>query len=388
MRMCFVGVVLLGAVGLLTGCGLIHGDRLPSPTPAPLPMLTFDASGTNTASRMPVPLGRSPSSQVAITYLGTGGHLIERGGDAILLAPYFTHPPAAKAAIWPIPSNETLVRARLEQAGVINAVPQPSIGAVLVGHGHFDHAMDIPATVRSIQATGVAPPGVFGSEVVRQMLEEPLDQVTTVTALPAIRTPPPAAPPPVPVIPWTPVNGGTIRFIPLLSSHPSNIEIAGVGFTVSQTNPMFDRRTIPKRARDWAQGDVYAWIIDFMVGGAVDFRIYYQDAAHAPEIWHDPMTLSAYGLPANSDAAVDVAIVCVAGSNYVDGYIQAVQDVISPTQYLLGHWEDFLSPHTDDPTKLRAIVVTDPLEFIADLRMLVPTVNWVLPAPMTELTYP
>src|SRR4029079_10408399 len=95
-----------------------------------------------------MPLGTPPSGRepVNVTWLGTAGFRIEHEGATLLIDPYLT-----RASIWrclsaPLAADTEAIRRYLPQAD-----------AIVCGHTHFDHALDVPAIARATGAT------VFGS---------------------------------------------------------------------------------------------------------------------------------------------------------------------------------------------------------------------------------
>jgi len=283
--------------------------------------------------------------------------------------------------------NMNMVRSQVTlfaQAGIAdNAAAGPNIEAILVGHAHYDHLLDVEPVVRRISGTprvsgSNTDPTVYGSRSAANILAGGLAKLQAVNPIAITPTTTPQ---------WTCVNGGAIRFVAIESSHAPNSVVMGVPITISQGTVDKPLRNLPRRARGWKKGRTFAYMIDFMnTAGGVDFRIYYQDAAHVPDLSHSPISFPGLGLGPVVD--VDVAIICVANFNYADGYVERIRDVINPRQYVLGHWENFLGRHRDSEKDLYAIKVTDPEKLIGELMTLVPGANWVLPVPMATVTYP
>ena len=79
---------------------------------------------------VPAPAG------VHVTYLGTGGLLIERNGAAILSAPYFANNSLFRVGLWCLAPRNNLVDQYLPALD--------DVQAILVGHAHYDHLLDLP----------------------------------------------------------------------------------------------------------------------------------------------------------------------------------------------------------------------------------------------------
>jgi L-ascorbate metabolism protein UlaG (beta-lactamase superfamily) len=78
-------------------------------------------------------LGLPPGLE--LTWLGTAGFRIAYQGTALLIDPYLSRPGLSR----------TLARAALRPDVALLAAHVPPADAILVGHTHFDHALDVPA---------------------------------------------------------------------------------------------------------------------------------------------------------------------------------------------------------------------------------------------------
>ncbi len=91
----------------------------------------------------------APRGGVRITYLGTNGYQFAWHGHVLLVDPYLTRASLGRAALaLPLPSDPVRVHAALARL----TRPAPQAEAVLVTHGHFDHALDLPEVMRSTGA--------------------------------------------------------------------------------------------------------------------------------------------------------------------------------------------------------------------------------------------
>ncbi|MBT4611894.1 MAG: MBL fold metallo-hydrolase, partial [Gemmatimonadetes bacterium] len=98
----------------------VEGDRL----------VTAGHAGYRAQPGVPSPAG------VHVTYLGTGGVLIERDGAAILTAPYFANNSLFRVGLWCLAPRNELVDEFMPGLGHVQAI--------LVGHAHYDHLLDLP----------------------------------------------------------------------------------------------------------------------------------------------------------------------------------------------------------------------------------------------------
>ena len=82
-----------------------------------------------------------------VSWLGTSGFRLSYQGHVIAIDPYVSRVPARRVLTGrPLQSNRALVQ------GIFS-----DVNAVLVGHTHFDHALDVPAVAECTKAT------VYGS---------------------------------------------------------------------------------------------------------------------------------------------------------------------------------------------------------------------------------
>ncbi len=101
--------------------------------------------GVDTLSAEVLRDGRS-GPPVRLTWLGTAGFALEHEGFAVLFDPYLTRASLAACA---------LGRPRSDEVRLQKYIPRAD--AIVVGHTHFDHALDVPALARRTGAR------VFGS---------------------------------------------------------------------------------------------------------------------------------------------------------------------------------------------------------------------------------
>lgn len=102
----------------------------------------------------------------------------------------------------------------------------------------------------------------------------------------------------------------------------------------------------PGAPLSWKEGETLAFLIDFLgPGERVDFRIYYQDAASEPGTGIVPV------LVGPEAARADVAILCVAAFDQVDGNPEHILANVQPRRAIGAHWEDFFFRGFKDPLR-------------------------------------
>jgi len=270
--------------------------------------------------------------KITVQYLGVGGFLISWGdpkdGRVILTAPLYSNPSLVELLGDHALRPDAALIDRLLPAAAQHA------RAILVGHSHYDHLMDVPYV--ALHKAKLA--NVYGTLTTARLLA-PLakDLAKQSTA----------------VIPfrdeeiWDHTREGRwkevapeIRVAAIRSEHSAQATLK-LG---SQPIPFHlwrgersheDAEELPRSASEWAEGGVLAYVVDFMDAGRTRFRIYYQDSGT-----NEPIGLIPAALKAERD--VDLAIVCVGGAyERLDNHPEAIIRNTHPRYVLLAHWEDF-----------------------------------------------
>ena len=73
-----------------------------------------------------------------LTYLGSGGWIMSAGAEQVVAGPLFTNPSFLRTGLMAIEPDTILIDRYMGQHDVSDA------RVILVGHGHYDHAMDVP----------------------------------------------------------------------------------------------------------------------------------------------------------------------------------------------------------------------------------------------------
>lgn len=243
-------------------------------------------------------LGGGP---IRVRWLGTAGFAIEHEGTTLLIDPYVSRPSLFACLTGSITSDPALV-----------ARHAPKADAIVLGHTHFDHALDAPAIAR---ATGAK---VFGSRSAVGLCRStglPEAQVVDVEAACAHGA-------------WeTEVGSLRLRFFP--SAH-SKLFLGRIPFPGEIT----DCAEIPAMMHHYKCGTVFG--LEIRAAGRSVFHL------GSAELVEERL--------AGGPKDVDLLLLCVAGWTTTPGLPERVARAFSPRAALLSHWDDFFRP-LDRPAK-------------------------------------
>lgn len=280
--------------------------------------------------------------QLQVKYLGAGGFLLQHGKDVILTAPFFSNPGMLRVLFWSIHADPERINAFLP--------PVEEVKAILVGHSHYDHLMDIPYIAYERAPSSI----IYGSHTVKNILSAVLPPERLIALDQGEGDPCGLAGG------WVCVKGTRIRILATTSEHAPHVCLLGGCIKVFQGDVMQPLVRLPQTAWQWKEGPTFAYLIDFLdENNVVQFRVHYQDAASGfPK-----------GAPLVSPHAdpkpVDVAILCVPGADYVNNYPHGIVSYLQPRYVILAHWESFFRPRAGDPGDVEVISAgTHPREFM------------------------
>jgi L-ascorbate metabolism protein UlaG (beta-lactamase superfamily) len=343
---------------------------------------------------------------IDLRFLGVGGFLIRYTAqgttDTLLTGPFYSNPTLGEIASQRVNPDGRLIDALLPPEA-------DEARAIFVGHGHYDHLMDVPwiATHRAKRAV------VYGNDAV-------VDTLATV-GVPAASLQSHVNHPcewtgecPAGHAPWKPfhVPGMRLRVWAVLSEHSPQFTLP---WPVSRIfpdavhlwrgEPLEPPATPPERPGDWAEGTTLAYVFDFLRAGAardddwdsdaVAFRVYYQDSAARRPFGVPPALVRGPYTGTGRRTSVDLALLCVGGSKQIAGQPGELLRALAPRWAVGSHWEDFFNPRElqvprprrepREPayeTFTRVIRGADPQEFLAGMKAsLRPDAEYVLACP-------
>lgn len=261
-----------------------------------------------------------------IEWLGTAGFRLEMDGTVLLIDPYVTRRPLHRTVLGgPAHADADLVARTL-----------PSADAVLVGHCHFDHAIDVPELARR-GAT------VYGSSSLQHLLG--LHGLADRAVL---------------VEPGTPYEIGpfTVRFVP--SRHSKLL----AGLAVPSGGELTCDSLDGLAANAYRCGQV--WGLHLEVAGRT---LYHLGSADLIE--------EAYTL-----GPVDLLLCCIAGRSVTRDFTQRMLSTFAPAALVPHHLDDFFRP-VDAPMGLSLNI--DVAGFVDDVHRCDPDVTVRTLTPFTPV---
>ena len=333
-------------------------------------LITLTSCSRSFVAHGPVPLAVDEArvdQDLYMQWLGTSSWIISRGGDVIVVDPFFSRPSArtvASSLLFPwITKSFGYDVKRIND--VLPALPSDT-KAVLVGHAHYDHVMDVAYYMK--QKT--TPPNVryIGGVTARSVLESfrPV-HFTFVEARDAI----PIA-----------IPNARVRVIPFNSDHaPHFLGITFLGGHLASPPSSF-----PTTAAEYPTGETEMYLIDFLdSAGAIQWRVFINSAASTPGR-AQAMEAHLSSLPVELRQPPDVAILCVPGWDKVADYPESLLRVLKPHRVVLSHYDDFFSPYKngEDPSAgMRFVMFANYDGFIQRLQQLKSIYGFEFRAPKT-----
>ncbi len=251
-----------------------------------------------TARQLAREQGRAFAPGLSVTWFGTAGFRFEYEGTVVWIDPYLTRLPLGD-----------LVRRRVVPPSV-DAVATwvDRANAVLVGHTHFDHALDVPAIAKLFGCR------VYGSQSLQSLMGlHGLAERAVV------------------VVPHSMYEVGPFRFKFVPSVH-SKLQLGlGIPYSGELTCEHLDEMT-PQAYRC---GQVFGLLVE--VAG---LRFYHQGSA---DLLEDEIR----------DKGVDVFLCGASGRRFTPKYLPRIMRALEPKLIVPTHYDDFFVPLAsgDGPTK-------------------------------------
>ncbi|MFL5469758.1 MAG: hypothetical protein ACJ8AE_08200, partial [Gemmatimonadaceae bacterium] len=269
-------------------------------------------------------------------------------------------------------------RLRPDTAAIERFLPRSAdrASAILVGHGHYDHLLDVPyiATHRATSAFIYGGPSVrhmlMGDSLLRREGGRRLVPVEAAQAGSADRR---GA--------WIYTHDSAYRFMALVAGHAPMVHFLGGSYNFAAGTVTADSDSLPATAADWKLGEPYAYLIDVLRPGAsqIAFRIFFQDAPSPPPLGFPPLDIL-------RERRVDLAVLCAATSSNVPNTPDSLLKVLNAAQVIVTHWESFFRSQTLPPEVVPGLHFGAFLEGLR--KSLDASVPWAVMLPHAVLRFP
>ncbi|MBV1921345.1 MAG: hypothetical protein KUG73_11730, partial [Pseudomonadales bacterium] len=297
-------------------------------------------------------------NQLYVQFTGAGGVYMATQHVALMADPFFSNPGLGDLVLL---SDLTPDNAAIDQW----LPPTKNVAGVIVGHGHYDHLMDVPAILSRLPVAAK----VFASETANHMLAASIPATRRVDLNGSMASATQHGE-------WVQLNS-KMRILPIESEHSPHV--AGIVFAGAVLTE--DSASLPGDALEWKSGTTLSYVIDFLEGSDVEsattenaniedddvrvqYRVFFQSSSSGYPLGAPPKWLSDDGVP------VDLAVLCMANFDSVDNYPGGVLEQLKPKNILLTHWEAFWESYL--PNEASVLPGLDIAKFIAQVKTAVP----------------
>lgn len=260
---------------------------------------------------------------VRVLYLGCGHLIIEHQGDVMVTDPFFSIQSLSAKKIQTNKEDYARYMASVKASGI----DLKRASSVWIAHMHYDHVMDLPVLLRdNVLAADVKIHGsTYGSDILQHFVQ-PGQYV-------------PLFPEPARSRSWISA-ASSIRVMPIVSEHAPHVKFWPI--TIHAMKGPLDKEYFAKaftdpesvtKKKEWKEGDVYAFLVDFLNADSISLRMFIQTSASQFPV----------GLPSSAllkERPVDIAVLCLASANNVKPYPVEILKALQPKQTIFIHWED------------------------------------------------
>jgi hypothetical protein len=290
---------------------------------------------------------RAAADSVRIAYTGCGGYLLEYGGEAVLVDPFFSNTSILQVAFGRLRTDTVAVNGFFRRRIGASSDVRGQIGTVLISHAHHDHLADVPELLRhNLAADRVR---IYGSRTVVNLLRsypdllpdtagqlvnlekefKLLSAVASDTSQPAISK-------------FHYTAGRRMRFAAIPSNHAGHYELfylhpRKLPFTKGHIDAPLTRP--PRHALSFKEGQNFNFLIDLLdENGQAVLRLFSNAGAACD---------ARFGFPpqhALRERPVDVLLICGANYDIAANYPEPLLDYLAPRVVFVVHWENFFKP--------------------------------------------
>ena len=255
---------------------------------------------------------RPVNPNTEIRYYGTACFTIQRGESVLLTDPFVSNPSAGKVMFGKVKTDEDYVNK------YINPATLGKTKLVVSGHAHYDHLMDFPHLSKYIpNATPLVANQTAKHILSYYDLPQPIvvmnDSLGTNERSGV----------------WTYSVDSTMRTMAFKSMHPPHI----AGLNLMNKRYTEDLVAEPVLASDWQEGKTMAFMVDWLEGDSITYRIYFSSSLAQQPFGLFPKVLL------DEHPIDDLFISAILVRKYEDAPKPLI-DLAKPKRIILMHWEN------------------------------------------------
>lgn len=257
---------------------------------------------------------RPENPNTEIRYYGTGCFTIQRGESVLFTDPFISNPSTARLLFSTVKTDVDYV----EQ--YINPATFAKVKMTIAGHAHYDHLLDYPYLTKYLPENSPLVTNKTAKHILAYYnLKQPVlvanEFVGTATEMGK----------------WFYSVDSTMRVMPLKSMHPPHF----AGINMMNKKYSEDLKSEPLLMGDWQEGKTLAFIVDWLDGETIEYRIYFSSSLAKAPFGQFPRELLV------EKPIDDLFISSVLMSDFNEAP-KPIIDLARPKRIILMHWENFL----------------------------------------------
>jgi Beta-lactamase superfamily domain len=297
-------------------------------------------------------LNASPNeSALHVQWLGVSSWIISYQNEVIVVDPFFSRPSLFSVALSSaLPYLFNDFGYNVDRINDVLPELPTNTKFVLIGHGHYDHLMDVPYYMKRKSGQHVT---YVGSRTAKNIL---------------------LGFNPVGLDFWIAEDGGKIEKSKIkVTAFPSDHAPHFFGYEFMSGNVNTPRSSFPTHTSDYLEGQTLIYFIDFLdENSQILWRVFVNGAASSPD---GMKALKSNNQTFLKEHRVNIAILCVPGWDKVDDYPNSILSLINPDNVVLSHYDDFLLlyKHGEDPTSpggMKFVPFANYDDFVTELKKL------------------
>lgn len=258
--------------------------------------------------------GSAGVEPLKVDFLGTTSFGVQYKNTLLLTDPFVSNPPMKKTSFGKI-GSDTLVVNRM-----YNRLDLENTKAVVVGHGHYDHLLDLPYLTGKLPGDAV----IYGSQTTRSIVSacQPAQDIVAVNSFVGSTTAPGS---------WFYSADSTIRIMPFESDHLAHF----MGIELYSGCYCDTLDAVPVKAKHWRCGMVISYLVDFMDDERIAWRLFIHSSSPRTDagLVYKPLLV---------EKPIDITLSSVA--LHSEDYVAKVSRLYQPKAVFMTHWENFFRP--------------------------------------------